>query len=218
MKTALDQFKLNIKEVRELDAIYDFLENHTTDAFDFSNILRSEIVLLVSALDCYIHDLVRICMVEIYLKGEGTETSAFKNFPISMECVMNIANSNTDELRANFLHNEIRRLNGYKAFQEPEKISHALSCIGLRKVWEEVGKKLNCSATDVKERLQLIIEQRNRIVHEADFDPTPGTFGGKRRIDQVSTKETVNFVEKLCEELFSIASNVNKKISNKTND
>ncbi len=66
MNRAIDQFNINIETVKHLGVIYSAFENHLTPAVDLSDILRSEIVLAVSALDCFIHDLVRIGMSKIF--------------------------------------------------------------------------------------------------------------------------------------------------------
>ena len=82
MKRVLSQFKENIERVRNLHATYKILSIETTDAIDFSDLLRAELVLVVSAIDYYIHEIVRVGMLEVF-QGKRTETPSFKNFNVS---------------------------------------------------------------------------------------------------------------------------------------
>lgn len=56
---AIDQFKSNIGYVRSLISIERVLDAQTTAVLDTSDILRAALVMVVSALDQYIHERVR---------------------------------------------------------------------------------------------------------------------------------------------------------------
>lgn len=84
MKAAIDRFRINIRYVRNLSAIHKALTAQTTSALDLSDILRSELVLSVSALDKYIHDIVRIGMLEEY-QSIRPKTKNFLQSSISMK-------------------------------------------------------------------------------------------------------------------------------------
>ncbi len=204
MQNAIDQFRENLRSIRRLDGLCILLEQQGTSADDFSEILRSEIVLIVSALDCFVHDLVRIGMVAIF-RDSGTGSKAFSEFSVSMRCLKQILSLSATEDQCGVLANEIRRMNGYKSFQEPDQIAKALSVLGTTRIWEQVARRLSLTASEVKDRLATIVEQRNRIAHEADINPTLG-IGKKYFIDRQSTIETVNFVEVVCESLFQLIS------------
>ena len=62
MQTVINQFRANIVRVRDLGVIYSALKAQTTGAIDLSDILRTELVMAVSALDHYIHEIVRLGM------------------------------------------------------------------------------------------------------------------------------------------------------------
>jgi hypothetical protein len=66
MKTAHDEFKNNIIRAKNLGSIYFSLNAKTTAILDITDILRAELVLGVSAFDHYIHEIVRIGMIESY--------------------------------------------------------------------------------------------------------------------------------------------------------
>jgi len=66
MQAAIDQFRTNINRVRHLGAIYRALKAQTTEVLDLSDILRAELVMAVSALDHYIHEVTRLGILETY--------------------------------------------------------------------------------------------------------------------------------------------------------
>ena len=54
---------------------------------------------------------------------------------------------------------------------------------------------------DVKSRLSLIVERRNKIVHEADLDPSyPGV---RWPVAKADADGVIDFIEDLCERIHS---------------
>ena len=134
---------------------------------DSSDLLRWQWVLAVSALDKYIHDIVRIGMIEEYA-GRKPRTSKFKAFQLSMDALASIELASVPEIE---FGNEVFRRHNFLAFQDPTKISDALSYI-----WEEQNKwevisrnmRISISSNDLRTKLKNIIVRRNQIVHEGD--------------------------------------------------
>ena len=91
MQSAIDQFRVSIQRVRDLIALHNSIKSQSTSALDLSDILRSALVLTVSALDYYVHEVVTLGMLEIY-RGQrpepsvsaNTSTSAFSRFDVSL--------------------------------------------------------------------------------------------------------------------------------------
>ena len=54
MLDILQQFRDDIERVQTLGALYDILSQQITSALDLTDLLRSQIVMVVSALDHYI--------------------------------------------------------------------------------------------------------------------------------------------------------------------
>jgi len=92
MNSALEQFQSNIQRTRILFGIHDVLKTQTTGALDISDILRSALVMAVSALDQYIHEIVRLGILEIY-RGERNITIPSLKFNVSLgsvrQCLIN---------------------------------------------------------------------------------------------------------------------------------
>jgi hypothetical protein len=97
MRRARNQFEDNIRHVHELSALYDYLTNTLRLPNDLSDILRSQIVYSVSALDKFIHELIRIGMLQSFA-GTRPKTDKFNAFTISMYEYLG-ANSNEFHFR-----------------------------------------------------------------------------------------------------------------------
>jgi hypothetical protein len=52
------------------------------------------------------------------------------------------------------------------------KVADGIRLISEIKLWEAVAARLGVTAAQVKQRLGLIVDRRNKIAHEADLDPT----------------------------------------------
>jgi hypothetical protein len=172
MKAALSQFNDNIQRAKSLGELHNSLPSVTGPVLDASDILRSELVLAVSALDCYIHEIVEKGMIEIF-ENKRSRTNSFLKFKLSVECIMaGLSSTGTTE----WLSNEIRSNLSYRAFQQPDKIAEAVKIISHKKVWPEVSSCLGRDKSDITNQLTLIVERRNKITHESDRNPAfPGT-------------------------------------------
>lgn len=198
MQVAIDQFRVNIARVRNLGVIYNTLNGQTTTAIDFSDILRSELVMGVSALDYYIHEIVRLGMLEVY-RGTRPETSAFLRFQISLERVRQAVSASTNN---NWLDNEIRERHSWRSFQQADHIADAIRLISAISLWEQVSTHLEMPSQDVKEQLNFIVDRRNKIVHEADMDPTP--YDTRWPIDEALVEDAINFIEQIAEAIYDL--------------
>lgn len=83
MRAAIDQFNVNIARARNLGSIAAALSAQTTGALDLSDIWRAELVLAVSALDHYVHELTRLGILDIY-RGNRLPPPGFERFRVSI--------------------------------------------------------------------------------------------------------------------------------------
>jgi hypothetical protein len=194
MDRAIQQFEVNIQSASQLGIIYAAFEHKVTAVIKLEEVLRAELVLAVSAVDCYIHDIVRIGMTNVFAAAGG-ESNAFINFSVSLGFAKRIAAAPLLD-RAALVEEEIRRFHGYKTFQNADSISQALAFIGVQAIWDKVGMLLALSPTDVRRRLDIIVDRRNRIAHESDIDPTMG-IGTKYPIDYPMIEQAVSFLDRI---------------------
>ena len=193
MHSAIQHFRSNIERVRALGGLYEALSRLTTPAVDSTDILRAQIVLAVSALDHYIHELTRLGMLEVF-NGLRPSTTAFGRFQVTIDAAMAAMAGSSG---SSWFETEIREKHGYLAFQHPDKVADAIRLFSASELWPQVAIKLSLPIQDVKNRLRLIVERRNKIAHEADLDPSyPGT---RWPISSADVGSTVKFIEDICE-------------------
>ena len=90
MSKALSQFRTNIKSVQDLDELYTIIIQAIPTLQDnLQDLLRAEIVLSVSAFDCYIHDVIRFGMLKQF-DNSAALPDAYKNFSITLEALHQI--------------------------------------------------------------------------------------------------------------------------------
>jgi len=192
MKAAIERFRNNIQRVKSLAAPHAYLAANTE--LDLSDILRAEVVLIVSALDTFIHDIVRLGMLEI-LRGERKQTPKYQKFAVTMNVVW------FDE-RYSWFEEEIRRRHSQSSFQNSRNIREAVEHIAKKDIWELVATKIDKNKGDIIRHLDVIVKRRNQIAHESDIDPTyPNT---RYPIDEQQTREIVVFIEEIVEAMYLV--------------
>ena len=190
MQKALDAFQESIARVEHLEGLYKAIASLTTPAVDSSDLLRAQIVLAVSALDFYVHEATLVGMIEVYT-GKRPPTPAFEKYRISVGAMMaGHPNGGTA-----WLETEIRDRHSFLSFQQPDKIADAIRLFTDVKLWQAVGSKLGTDEANLKSRLRLIVDRRNKIAHEADLDPSYP--GARWPISEADTAQSRQFLSAL---------------------
>lgn len=200
MLSPIDQFRENITRVETLGGLHQAFGELTTPAVDLTDLLRAQIVMVVSALDHYIHEITRVGMLEVY-DGIRPQTNAFLRFRVTMGAAMDgISKPGENE----WFDIEIRERHGYQAFQHPDNIANAVRLFSSCELWRSVALELNLTDQDVKNRLSAIVNRRNQIVHEADLDPSiPGTMN-RWAISSVDVTDALEFIQDVCEAIHTV--------------
>ncbi len=198
MQAAIEQFRENIKRVRNLGSIYQALSAQTTGVLDLADILRSELVMAVSALDHFIHELVRLGMLEAY-HGHRGRTDACLRFQVTLgSAIQGLTMPASD----NWLEEQIRLRHAYLSFQQPDRIADAIRLVSDIQLWNEAADRLGTTTRDLRAQLGLIVDRRNKIAHEADMDPS---YAGRLwPIDFDVVDEAVAFMEQLAETIYTL--------------
>lgn len=134
MQSALDQFRISIGRVRDLIALHNSVKAQATGALDVSDMLRAALVLAVSALDYYVHEVVTLGMLEIHrgrrsepIPSANTTQSAFSRFQVSL------GGARQDRLTAiniaSWLEVDIQQAEGYEFLQQSQTISALIPII-----------------------------------------------------------------------------------------
>ena len=160
------------------------------------NILRGQVSLLLSAVDFYIHEIIKIELVNI-IKKERKETASLKNCMISVKTFLEYITSPT--INNQIFEDEIIYRNSFKSFLEPDKMAEALSLITEKKVFKELFSKLGLSDTkELKDRIKEIFKRRNSIVHQMDYDYSTET---QQTITKEEVEDYIEFYNKFIQEL-----------------
>jgi hypothetical protein len=195
MDRALAQFQQNIQHVRNLRGIYAAVQALTTSVLDLSDLLRAQIVMLVSAMDHYVHGIARLGMLEIQA-GVRPTTPAYLRFQVSLDCVAGLIGGATAALDA-----ELRARHGHLSFQQPDKIAEAIRHVSSISLWEAVANRLAEPVSHVKETIELIVSRRNKIAHEADVNPVDGS---RWPISEAMVDDAIDRIEKICQTIHSL--------------
>ena len=200
MQEAIDRFRTNLIRVRNLGSIVTALSSQTTGALDLTDILRAELVLSVSALDHYIHEVVRLGMLEAY-QGIRLRTAQFQGFQVSLGSAIGMS-STLQSTQDTWIDEEIRSRNSFRSFQTPENIASAIRLISDVTLWDQVARHMNASTEQVKNRLRLIVDRRNKIAHEADMSPFP--YQDRWPINRHMVTNAVDFLEQVVEAIHTV--------------
>lgn len=146
----------------------------TLESLDYEeakdDILRSQIVSIMSSLDFYMHEIVKYGIMEIF-KGNRPRTNSYKNFIVSMPFVEE-AIKNTESV--DWLENWIVLKDKQNTYMASKKIQDCLSLISTKKIFKDVACKMGIESQELKEKIDYIYERRNHIAHQADRDARTG--------------------------------------------
>ena len=171
MLSAHNQFLQNMQRTQDLLALCINLNTTTGGVLDLGDLPRACIVLGISALDHFVHEITRVGRLQIYGNARPA-TDSFRRFAVSMNGVLSGIATPGD---LTWLEAEIRSQHGWVSFQNADKIADAARLVSSKRLWEEVAAILGTDARSAKNQLNLIVDRRNKIAHEADMDPSaPG--------------------------------------------
>lgn len=137
MTNTIKTFNACIRDIQKMRGFYIFLRDQYKIApEELSDLLRSELVNLVSAMDRFIHEFVRIGIINSYT-SKLPQTDKCKSIPIKfstlnkvMECQSRGTPPTCNEETVEYwLNNEITTILKSMSFQKIDKIKDALSYI-----------------------------------------------------------------------------------------
>jgi hypothetical protein len=149
-------------------------------------------VLTVSAMDNYLHDFYRTEIVEGYL-GKGNFNVQFDKIKISINALQQLDSAFSEAEKRNYLNIELRKIQRTDSYQSARSIEDIFNKIEIKNVWSKLSTTLSISAQSIKDELGLIIDRRNKISHESDWDYINQR---KNPVDYSSTEYVVDFIKK----------------------
>lgn len=193
----LRDFAGDIARARDLVGLGQAIGNMTNGLVDATDLYRAALVQGVAAWDRYVHGVVLDRAVEIML-GRLTGGPASKvGLPlVDVATLMNAPDVAGRELAARSVIAE--RL-AKETYQRPDEVAAALSMVGIRAIWSTAFP----NAQKAKIALGVVIDRRNKIVHQCDYDPIlPGDvvpLTARDALDALRViSDTVHAIDSLC--------------------
>ncbi len=159
-------------------ALHGYVIAQATGALQPDELLRAEWAARISALDLYVHELVTTHLIGIFA-GARAVCPGFSRFQVSGDAVMRIQAASTPAERAAAFELEVRTRLSRITFQAPDDIADGIRMVSTCSLWNEVALRLGATAAsvttvagDLRRKLSVIVDRRNKIVHEGDLQPT----------------------------------------------
>lgn len=201
MIKAISQFESNRDRAKELGSIFSLVESHYPLLVpQGEEILRAQIVLIVSAFDTFIHDCIRTGIIQSYT-GLRKIGGALSSYNISFDQVSILDHMPTINDKINHLDNLLREKNSKDSYQSPKSIEFALGLINVSKVWTKVSPYMHIPAVDIRNKLSLIVDRRNKIAHESDYNPITNS---KYPISKSDVNDIISFLDNLSKAIYRI--------------
>lgn len=194
----LGDFTRDIARARDLIGLGQAIGNMTNGLVDATDLHRAALVQGVAAWDRYMHGVVLDRAVEIMVGRLAAAGAPSKvGLPLgAVATLMNAPNAAVRELAARSYFAE--RL-AKETYQRPDDVAAALAMVGVNAIWSTAFH----DAQQAKIALGVVIDRRNKIVHQCDYDPAvPNAvvpLTGPDALDALRViSETVRAIDPLC--------------------
>lgn len=195
MNASYVTFSQLINDTKVSDVLYHHIQKETP-ILDVTDLLRWQWIQCVSALDKFVHDVVRIGMLEIF-NGKRLATTQYDSFKIDISTYQEM--NSLDAQKTRVLEQRIMQAHGYQAFQDPKKISEALNHIcDEQNKWSVLANHMGIAEKSCKKQLRNIVIRRNQIVHQGDY------------VDSLSPRQNIFYTD--VDEVRSFISSLGKAI------
>lgn len=188
-------FDTQIAECREAIATYDYLEKISKYRADFS--LRFVWIAAVSALDHYISQVIVEKSSDLFSNKKDLSLRIMAEMtPLSSAIELNRANDVDSVL---IFKKVVSNFVRYRSFQYPDKVADGLSFVWDEKhKWQSIATAMGSSIEHVKGTLENIVDRRNLIAHNADYDEA---IRGRLQVTLPNAVEVVDFMHRLVTEI-----------------
>ena len=187
--TAKSLFDLNIRGAEECLAIYDGASS-LGSALHLDWLLRSAIVLAVSAMDAYFHDKVR------YRAGKFPLNALPRQFAKLEVSLTELERWDKSRRKGNVLRRWALAHLAQKPLQTRDAIAGAMRLIGIEAFWNtlEPDTRKRQALLDTMEK---IVRRRHQIAHEGDRLQSRRSGKRLRAITREETTEAIDFIKQL---------------------
>lgn len=165
------RFRENVLGIDRRFKIYKVLNEQNLQD-DAEDILRFQIVYLMSSLDFFMHELYSYGIVKIFKKQSG-KSERYREYRVPLKLV-EVALFDGENIQR-YLKETITEINSTFTFMHPNRIREMLNIIGYEDAFESVEEHLKEMDIIKKNQslaylLETIYERRNKISHQTDID------------------------------------------------
>jgi hypothetical protein len=192
---AYEEFHRHMRSARHTAGTASALRAQVTSALQVDDLLRGSLVQAVSALDRYVHEEVRIRLLQHF--EDDSAPSAMLRFQVPLSAILRYRN----EGGVAWLDEVVRARHSFLSFQSPDKIADAIRLVSDGEFWNDVAQTIGRPAQTLKQELKLIVARRNAIAHESDISPVPPYDQNVISVDDVTG--TLTFVDELVSAIHS---------------
>lgn len=165
-----------------------------TDAL--KDILRSSLMLSVSAMDAYYHRKIKCYAVRLAKLGDKAP-GKLQALPIA---VRDFSRGMDRSRKWSALSTAIDTKLSYQSMQSPAKIADALSLLGIKSFWKTIAPALGYDPDKLRTDLQWIVDRRNLIAHQADISVAKKNFGKDINLEPGKVYWAIEFIDDLVEQ------------------
>lgn len=196
MNASYVTFTRLVNDTKVSDALYHHVQK-TTPILDVTDLLRWQWVQCVSALDKFVHDVVRVGMLEIFI-GKRLATTQYNSFKIDISTYQEM--NSLDVQKTSILEQKIMLAHGHQSFQDPKKIAEALNHIcDEQNKWAVLASHMGGTEKKCKQKLKNIVIRRNQIVHQGDY---VDSLSPRQNIFDTDVDEVRRFILRLGEAIY----------------
>lgn len=194
---AYNAFEKTNERAKKLVELHKELNPRGQPKKEYADILRSAVVLSISAMDAYFHEVIaeKIAKFVRAKKGKqlpGKLVEIIKK-EVNHERLIEIM---FKERPLSHIANIVRKSIADRTYQDAGKIEDILKIVGVDDLWFQVGKKLKTSKEKAKTFIHLYVHRRHDIVHRGDFGATKRSKNKLKSITRQYANNCVTHVEK----------------------
>ena len=193
----LGDFAGDIARARDLVGLGQAIGSMTNGLVDSADLYRAALVQGVASWDRYVHGIVLDRAVEIML-GQRVAGNASK-VGLSIDAVATLLTASTALDRELAARSYFAERLGRETYQRPDDVASGLAMVGVKAIWSAAFP----DARRAKIAIGVVVDRRNRIVHQCDYDPvTPGAVVPLQAADALDAlrviDDTVHAIDPHC--------------------
>lgn len=153
-----------------------YLKGKDFSALQISELYRSALVLLISAMDSYYHAKILSNITRVIKRGNPPKH--LLNHKTQLSKLLTVVQGKKKNV--SFIRSILEESLSYRSLQTPKEIAECINYIGIEDFWSKIAKKLKIEKKSVTSSLEKIVKRRNQIVHEGDTT-TKGKYAAQPR-------------------------------------